>query len=276
MGGHDDTRALLAQLRRHYIKPQPLPGGVFIAECGLNGTIGSRADALYVGFTSTSGRLLVGHELKVTRADWRKELDSAGKADFWADNCHQWIIVAPGPEVVPKEELPHGWGLMYPNPRTKTRMQVVVKPETHRDRNPSWQAVRSMFARLDTLRASEQEEWRRKVREEAQKEAEDRFAQRDRTSLTPEQQERLRTLDAVEDLLGMPVEGYVFGGDRETKVAADELAAALLLVRNVRKSGLGQTRDYEVTHLRRVGQTLIDGLDDYEQARKALLALIGR
>lgn len=89
------TRELLDRLQRHYIKPgEPLPGGVFLPEVGWNGGTGGRGtfgtggtcDAIYIGFTTTSGRVLVGHELKVSRADWVKELNSPGNAFIWAGN----------------------------------------------------------------------------------------------------------------------------------------------------------------------------------------------
>ena len=93
------TDDLMVRLRRHYIPPGPLPGGVFIPECGWNGAGldggRRRCDALYIGFTSKSGRRLIGHEVKATKADWRNEHDKVGKADEWADQCHEWWIVAP-------------------------------------------------------------------------------------------------------------------------------------------------------------------------------------
>lgn len=60
-----ETAALLAALQRHYIKPGDIvTGGVFLAEGGQNGGHSwpavRRCDALYVGFTSASGRILVG------------------------------------------------------------------------------------------------------------------------------------------------------------------------------------------------------------------------
>jgi len=177
---HGQTRTLLELLRRHYIKPgRDLPGGVFLPEVGWNGGPQSgRADALYIGFTSTSGRLLVGHEIKVSRSDWRAELDKQGKADPWHDQCHAWYVVAPSTDVVPVEELPHGWGLMLPNPRTTTRMQIKVKAVVHADRRPSWNAVRSIIARQDTLRAQEILSIRTDARDEARKQAEREYQQR--------------------------------------------------------------------------------------------------
>lgn len=151
------TGDLLGLLQRHYIKPgAPLPGGVFLPEVGQNGGwgSGSRCDAIYVGFTSSSGRMLVGHEVKVSRSDWLNELNKPGKADAWADECHEWWLVVSDPEIVREGELPAHWGLMSPG-RSKTRMQVHTRAtrkdlQTHR---PSWNAVRSVVARFDTLRA---------------------------------------------------------------------------------------------------------------------------
>lgn len=151
--GNTATQALLAQLHRHYIKPgTALPGGIFLPEVGINGGVGAgnRCDAVYVGFTATSGRLLVGHELKVSRADWLHELDRPSKADFWADACHEWWLVVPDPSIVHSWELPAGWGLMSPSRRTTTRMQVHTRATRKEQHTPSWDAVRSIMARQDT------------------------------------------------------------------------------------------------------------------------------
>jgi len=273
------SKALLDLLHRHYIKPGPMPGGVFIPECGINGAGSqSRADALYVGFTSTSGRLLVGHELKVSRSDWLRELDKVGKADFWADNCHQWWIVAPGPEVAPKEELPAGWGLLYPSPRTKTRMQVVVKAQTHTDRNPSWTAVRSIMARLDTLRATHDARVEQAALEKARQRAEEEQRRRaeaaGRLSLTPEQAERLQVLDRLEQLLGSTVAYSVWGEDGTEKIGADVAAAAVRLALSVKDVGLRNER-YAAQTLEDAADRLLKGLAAYADARAALLALTG-
>lgn len=269
---------LLARLRRHYIKPGDLPGGVFIPECGLNGTHKQRrADALYVGFTSTSGRRLIGHEIKVSRADWRKELDSAGKADFWADNCHAWYIVAPGPDVVPPEEIPDGWGLMYPNPRTKTRMQIVVKARIDADRRPSWLAVRSIMARLDTLRAGHDADVKQKALDDARRQAAAEYEARarsdSRTPLTPEQRARLEVLDRLEELLGKRVARYVFSIDTLRDVAVEDLAAALRLVQSAKRLGLVARQEYAIGHLRDVANQLLSGLEEFGKARDVVLAL---
>jgi hypothetical protein len=146
------AQSLIERLGRHYVPPGR-GGGLFVPEVGTNdgGATGSRCDAIYVGFTSSSGRILIGHEVKTSRPDWLHELDQPGKADFWHDNTHAWYVVAPAPSIVRVEELPPGWGLLLPNPRSRVRFDVAVKAEVRRDLQPSWLAVRSVMARLDTL-----------------------------------------------------------------------------------------------------------------------------
>lgn len=176
------TVSLLDRLKRHYIKPgADMAGGSFLPEVGQNGGwgAGSRCDAIYVGYTSTSGRILVGHELKVSRADWLNELNHPGKSDAWADQCHEWYLVVPDPSIVHDGELPPGWGVMSPSRRSSTRMQVHTKaarkdPAAHR---PSWDAVRSIMARQDTMCREAILADRAKQRESVNAEVEQRVAQ---------------------------------------------------------------------------------------------------
>lgn len=273
MSDRETTKDLLERLRRHYIKPGPMPGGVFVPECGINGGAQTRADALYVGFTSTSGRLLVGHEIKVSRADWRKELDSAGKADFWADNCHQWYIVAPSTDIVPPEELPHGWGLMVPNPRTTTRMDIKVKAVTDTTRTPSWNATRSILARLDTLRAQHDVDVQQKATDKARADMEERYAARTEQSLTAAQRGRLDALTRLEEALGVQVDKHAWHDEAE-KIRPDLLAAAIQLVRLSDK--FTNNDRYAAATLRRSIESVTEGLAEYEEIRRTFAEIVGK
>lgn len=262
------TSELTARLRRHYIKPGPMPGGIFIEECGQNGSwgAGSRCDALHVGFTSASGRILTGHEIKVSRSDWLTELNKPGKADTWADQCHAWYLVTATPDIVHDGELPPGWGHMVPG-KSKTRMQVLVKPTVDLDRTPSWGAVRSIMARLDTLQRlaldiaarEHQAAVNRDVEDELQRRREvaDRLG-RD-VAMTDEQRERLSTLDRLEQQLGITLDRY----NRDNNVHPDDMAAALALVRAARPV----TRHrYDVQNLERglvAFRELVDAAEQY-------------
>jgi hypothetical protein len=124
-------------------------GGVMLREVGVNGGFKlpqTRADAIYVGFTSRQGRRLEGFEVKISRSDWLHELAQPEKGAFWQDSCHRWwVVTIPG--VVLEAELPEGWGLLVMSGRG-LRPHVAA---TTRDVEPSWDAVRSIMARWDTL-----------------------------------------------------------------------------------------------------------------------------
>lgn len=165
------AKELRDRLQRHYIAPgDALPGGVFLPEVTMGRAGGGRVDAVYVGFTSSRGELLTGHEIKVSRADWLHELDQPDKAEVWASQCHAWYAVAPDTTIIRPEELPHGWGLMVVNPRTRTRLDVIVKAAVDPDRQPSWLTAHSLLKKQDTRRAGEVAELRRDAKRQAMEE----------------------------------------------------------------------------------------------------------
>jgi len=71
-----------------------------------------RCDMLAMGLWQSKGLYLHGHEIKVSRSDWLKEIDDPSKADAFAKRCHYWWIVAPK-GIVKLEELPANWGLLH-------------------------------------------------------------------------------------------------------------------------------------------------------------------
>lgn len=220
-----ETSELLEALRGHYIEPGAgLAGGTFVPEVGVNGGFGHgrRCDAIYVGFTSGSGRILVGHELKVSRADWRHELAQADKADFWHDNTHAWYIVAPSTTIVPPDELPFGWGLMVP--KTRGRRFRIVKASPARDITPSWDSMRSIFARMDTLQAQEIQQ---RVKERVDKYEADR-KKRDAERPPPldyDVEKNQRALAAFREQFGMELSTWT----HRNQIAPDDLRAAIAL-----------------------------------------------
>lgn len=232
------TGEVMQRLKRHYIKPgAPLPGGIFLPEVGWNGGGVRFCDAIYVGFTSTSGRILVGHEVKTSRADWVRELEQTDKADQWADQCHAWYLVVSDPAIVQGDELPPSWGLMAPG-TSKTRMTVLTKAERKPlSHTPSWQAVRSIMARQDTLRASaianvsrdaDQRAWA-KYQSQVD-ERSDRLMGADKAHL-----ETLRTnMKRVEDALGAPIDFTDRAYGHHTSVTLKDVAAIASLVRTHR------------------------------------------
>lgn len=276
MGDSITTPQLRDLLKRHYIKPgAPLPGGVFLPEVGWNGgnSMAGGCDAIYVGFTSTSGRILVGHELKVSRADWLNELNKPGKADGWADQCHEWWLVVSDPTFVHDGELPAGWGLMSPG-TSKTRMKVHQKPDRKPSAHcPSWQAVRSIMARQDTLRAQAISDIRRDADREAyadlDKRVDERVAQRLRSM--PNAEAVQQKLTAVEKALGYRID-YTSDkhsyGDRLSLKDLAVVGKAALEARNLKDALRYISDGYQIGGIRR-------HLESLEQAIANLRALEG-
>lgn len=208
------TSDLLATLRRSYINPNEQdPGGVFVHEVTANGYWGDdrRCDAVYLGFTNASGRIMVGHELKTSRPDWLRELDKRTKADDWADQCHEFWVVVSDPEIVDEKELPRGWGLMSPpSGRSRTRMTRHVPAARKTAHNPSWDALRSVLARAEKLRIAAIEQGlkdaQRIAQADAHVESEKRWQRRIAGQRSLDAEQLRERLASVEMALGTPID----------------------------------------------------------------------
>ena len=76
------------------------------------------ADALVVSVWPSRGIWIAGIEVKVSRSDWRKELDDPSKADAIQKYCDCWWIAA-AEDVVKPTEVPETWGFIEVNPKGK-------------------------------------------------------------------------------------------------------------------------------------------------------------
>jgi hypothetical protein len=89
---------------------------------------GSRGqcDFLAIGAWESTGHVLIGHEIKVTYADWRREVDRPAKSELFRRYCHRWWLVAPEPVIdrARDDADPNLWGLMA---ATESRL-VIVRP----------------------------------------------------------------------------------------------------------------------------------------------------
>lgn len=79
-----------------------------------DGTGGSKSrtiDFFAFNLWPSSGYRSVAYEVKVSRADFRKELDDPSKRAPWERLAHETWFAAPA-GVIPKTEVPEGWGLI--------------------------------------------------------------------------------------------------------------------------------------------------------------------
>lgn len=80
---------------------------------GASRNAGRQMDAFAMGLWPSRGLARHGFEIKVSRADWLKELKQPHKAEAFARFCHYWWIAVPeATEIVMDLELPDGWGLL--------------------------------------------------------------------------------------------------------------------------------------------------------------------
>ncbi len=116
---------MLALLRRHYLPEGRQPGGIFAPEIEAPAG-GRRADLIWQGCTSAWGRNLIGHEIKVSRADVLVELGDPSKTDPWQRYCDRWWLVVADPALVEGLDLPPSWGVMAPPSGRRTRSMTVL------------------------------------------------------------------------------------------------------------------------------------------------------
>jgi hypothetical protein len=91
----------------------------------VKGTTGPRyADMLAIGLWPSNGLEIMGFEVKVSRADWLKELSDDKKAVPVKQYCDRWYLVTSSEKIVKEGELPSDWGLMVLNGNS---IKVIVE-----------------------------------------------------------------------------------------------------------------------------------------------------
>lgn len=71
-----------------------------------------RADAIIIGNWGSTGRLVHGFEIKVSRGDWLRELKDTSKADPFIARCDRWWLATADDKLAKLEEIPALWGWM--------------------------------------------------------------------------------------------------------------------------------------------------------------------
>lgn len=72
-----------------------------------------QCDLLAINTWPSQGLQVIGHEIKVSMSDWKRELADPNKAEHFARYCRRWWVVTPT-ELAKKikDEVPPTWGLM--------------------------------------------------------------------------------------------------------------------------------------------------------------------
>lgn len=113
-------------LRAHYLPESRPPSGAFVQE--IESPSGRRrADALWVPLTRAGGTGIIGHEVKVSRADVLAELADPTKAEDWSRYCTRWWLTISDPRLVDGLDVPEAWGIMSPPSGRRRRSMTILR-----------------------------------------------------------------------------------------------------------------------------------------------------
>lgn len=120
-------RSMLDLLRRHYVADERNPAWVFAPLIQAPGQTLRKADLMCLGVTAATSGLLVGHEIKVSRADVQVELADLTKCDPWMRYCDEWWLVVPDAAILDGLKIPESWGVLTPPSGRRTRSMTVTR-----------------------------------------------------------------------------------------------------------------------------------------------------
>lgn len=126
-------RMMLDLIHERYSKVHPGNGPRYVIaehvrnQCGFGGYWGTgplrTADALVVDLWPSSGNLIHGFEVKVSRSDWLTELKDPDKAEAFRPYVDHWWLAVPDVAIV-RDDLPDGWGLLAVGKDGKLRKRI--------------------------------------------------------------------------------------------------------------------------------------------------------
>lgn len=102
---------VLQRLEAHYPATEYAVFSHVRSATGFSRTLRT-ADALVLSLWPSRGIRLYCCEVKVTRADWLRELREPTKADEIGAYCHGFYVVTPDRSIIQEGELPPNWGWM--------------------------------------------------------------------------------------------------------------------------------------------------------------------
>ncbi len=219
---------------------------------------GRRLD--FVAFNRWGARAYrtVGFEIKVSQADYRRELEDFRKSELWTHVVDQFFIVAPG-KLIDPETLPAGWGLLeLRGERIYTKRQAAIGASKTLPR----ELAARMLDRMHKLLEGE-----RRMASAVQYHEREKLKQQLREQLAAEavhDGDKVRAKAALYDAL-LGEFGLAHGWRPD-----EQLVLAMRFLRDERVpellEGLGNAIDHDIAELQRKRST-------FKQARAVIAAL---
>ena len=218
-----DKFELNQRIHQALLSRYPVREFVNVFECPSSNAGGRRCDLISFGVWKSTGNKVIGHEIKVDRGDWLRELQQPDKADAFATYVDAWYLVAP-PGVVRLEELRPAWGLLELSRSDSLRVRRQPTPSDSprpMDRNMLAAILRKVTAKVD----EEQIQARiRQALEAARKQFESTAGYREK-SLVKQCETLKARIESFEKHTGLHIDRYSEYGDQS-------LGKAVKLVRN--------------------------------------------
>ncbi len=171
-----------------------------------------RCDGVAIGMWESTGRLIQGFEVKVSRSDWLREVKDVTKADHFIEQCDRWWLVTGDISVAKPEEIPEAWGWMN---ATKTGLRIqrparlLREKEPHIKRGWAFALIRRAAERGD-INAPEVQAILRKHREEQDRRAKEQI-DRAIASSAPKLLALQKKVEELESVSGMKLEDWRLG-----------------------------------------------------------------
>lgn len=92
---------------------------------GFAGNAG-QCDYLVINAWKSKGHQIIGHEIKTSKADWRRELDNPKKSERFSRYCNRWWVAMPADLAKQVEaEVPMSWGILAVTEKRCTQMRAA-------------------------------------------------------------------------------------------------------------------------------------------------------
>lgn len=242
-----DVRSLL---RKRYADHQWFLAFEVRDATGFQKSSNSYADAIAMNTWPSKGFVIHGHEIKVSRSDWQKELDQPYKADPFLKLVDFWWLVAPA-GVAHLSEIPPTWGFL----RAEANRIVTARDAPRLSQGPE-ALPREFVSSIVRKRASEDldfveaiEAARKSAREEGKRQAE--YAQHRDESEGPE---AIRWRQDLAKRIGEDEFSLMLNGP---EVVARRLQASFRLVKRLEQT-------YAVSAIERATEGVQKALEDFK------------
>jgi hypothetical protein len=174
---------------------------------GTGYTCNRHADAVAMNMYPSRGLSIIGFEIKVSRTDLKKELNSPNKAESIAQFCNEWYLVVPEGLIFDGDIIPAGWGIM--ECKKDQTIRVKKKPLFRTDSMPITKEFTAALLRSSKKRDNEEIG---KIRGEAYAEyakGRDEYAEHCVQIETGRLKKRLEVFEEFEKMTGESFRGWV-------------------------------------------------------------------